>query len=215
MPGLGASPDIFKGLNVPDTYEVKYLHWLMPEPHESLTNYVRRLIATQMSSEDKEPVLLGMSFGGIIINEISRQIPVKALVFISTAKSKKELPPKITLGRWLQIYRWFPFGIFKNPKRIKKYLPVKILQKRMDLYDRYLEIKTPEYFSWSVEQVLKWQGNLPKIPFIHIHGHKDFMFPLRYIQPPVKIINGATHMAILTHSKQINHFIAPFLNELK
>jgi len=215
MPGLGASPKIFKGINLPDWYEVKYLHWLIPEPSESLTNYVQRLISTQMAPEDKQPVLLGMSFGGIIINEMSRQIPVKALIFISTAKSKQELPPKYTLGRKLQIYRWFPFGIFENPKKIKKYLPVMRWQKRMDLYDRYLEIRKPVYFSWSVENVLKWQGDIPKIPFIHIHGNKDFMFPIKYIQPPVKIINGGTHLAILTHSKQISQRITSFLSELK
>jgi len=214
MPGLGASPDIFKGLKISDAYQVKHLHWMMPQPNESLTKYVQRLIATQMASEDQQPVLLGMSFGGMIINEISRQIPVKALIFISTAKSKKELPPRITLGRWLQIYNWFPFGIFENPKKIKKYLPVKHWQKRMDLYDRYLEIKTPYYLSWSVEKVLKWQGDLLKIPFIHIHGDQDLMFPVKYIQEPVEVINGATHMAILTHKKQISRWIVPFLNGL-
>ncbi len=214
MPGLGASPNIFKGLVVPDTYRIKYLHWMMPKQEESLTHYVQRLIETQMDATDVSPILAGMSFGGIIVNEISKQIPVKALIFISTTKSKQELPPKITLGRWLRVYRWFPFKIIENPIQLKDYLPSKAWKKRMVLYDRYMEVKDSDYFSWSVERILKWQGDLPHIPFVHIHGEKDLMFPFKYIQKPVKVIKGASHLAVMTHPKQISAYMLDFLEEL-
>jgi len=214
MPGLGATPHIFDKLDIPSEYQVIYLHWLMPEKDESLQNYVRRLIETQVKETTSPPILLGMSFGGIIINEMAKQISVQALVFISTAKSYRELPPKYTLGRWLKIYKWTPFGWLKDPTKLKPLLPFKKLKKRLDIYNYYLERREAYYFEWSVYQVLHWKGTLPKVPFLHISGDKDTMFPIKYLEPPFKVIPGGTHMAILTHTRQINTYLKPFLQDL-
>ena len=54
------------------------------------------------------PVLIGVSFGGIIVQEMSRIISCKKVVIISSVKSYKEFPIHILLGRKSKAYKYFP-----------------------------------------------------------------------------------------------------------
>src|SRR5436190_16440913 len=57
--------------------------------HESLQQYAERMRA---EINEEEPVLMGLSFGGMVCTEIAKQIPVKKIILISSVKSSKELP---------------------------------------------------------------------------------------------------------------------------
>ena len=71
MPGMAANPLIFERINLPKNYRINYLEWLMPIGDEKLNNYVRRL---SKSVKGKNIVLIGVSFGGIIVQEIAKII---------------------------------------------------------------------------------------------------------------------------------------------
>src|SRR6187402_1248228 len=90
--GLGADERAFSRLKV-EGYRIRCLPWLTPEPGESINAY-----ATRMRAEiiEENPILCGLSFGGMMSIEISKQIPVEKLILISSIKSVKELP------RWMK-----------------------------------------------------------------------------------------------------------------
>ena len=52
-------------------------------------------------------ILVGVSLGGMVSAEISRIIPVEAIVFISSAKRRQELPFKYQILRLLPFHRLF------------------------------------------------------------------------------------------------------------
>ncbi len=214
MPGMGALPDIFRFLKIHPDFQVKYLHWISPQKNEEFPHYVSRLIENQINPDDKNPVLLGMSFGGMVANEIARQMPVSGLVFLSTVKTHREFPPWFALGRITRYHAWAPFGLLLHPARLKPYVPFKFLKRRLDLYDRYLGIREVPYFRWAVKTILNWKGEIPSVPYIHIHGNRDRIFPPAYLKPPVDFIPGATHMAVLTHPRQVSKKINGFLTGL-
>ena len=62
MPGMAASPRIFEYLNLPEEYQVIKLSWMTPIKGESLALYAKRM---SKRIEHKNPVLLGVSFGGL------------------------------------------------------------------------------------------------------------------------------------------------------
>jgi pimeloyl-ACP methyl ester carboxylesterase len=86
--GLGADERAFSKLKIKD-FKLKVINWLMPEPNETIEHYATRMRAT---ITEENPVLMGLSFGGMICTEIAKQIPVEKIIIISSIKSSKELP---------------------------------------------------------------------------------------------------------------------------
>ena len=82
MPGLGASSKIFERILLPkDKFELHFLEWKIPTSlDETIEGYALRI------SDDithKNPVLLGVSFGGILVQEIAKII--SCLLYTSDA----------------------------------------------------------------------------------------------------------------------------------
>ena len=87
MPGLAASSKIFEYINIQnDNYRLHRLDWVNPLMNESLQDYCLRF---SKKIKHKSPVLIGVSFGGIIIQEIDKLIDVKKVVIISKFSHRK------------------------------------------------------------------------------------------------------------------------------
>jgi len=70
MPGLAASPAIFERISLPpEQFEMILLEWQIPLDNETLSQYAKR-IAEKVTLPN--PVLVGVSFGGILVQEISQ-----------------------------------------------------------------------------------------------------------------------------------------------
>ncbi len=102
--GLGADDRVFRQLNLPGIEPV-YLNWITPIKNESIESYAGRMAEKITESN---PVIVGLSFGGMIGMEIAKLIPVKKLILISSAKGEKELPPYFLMGRSVPLYKLFP-----------------------------------------------------------------------------------------------------------
>ena len=89
MPGLAANPLIFERIKLDDTLvEVHYLEWEIPKPKESLEDYAKRMA---LKIKEENPVLIGVSFGGIMVQEMSKHLQPKKTIIISSVKSHDEL----------------------------------------------------------------------------------------------------------------------------
>jgi pimeloyl-ACP methyl ester carboxylesterase len=71
--GLGADERVFQKLKF-QGYQPIHIKWLEPEAGENIANYTQRL-TTQIKAE--KPILIGLSFGGIIAVEMSKQIAIE------------------------------------------------------------------------------------------------------------------------------------------
>ena len=70
MPGMAANPTIFEHIKLPeDNFKVHWLEWIIPNPKESIEDYAKRL-AQNVKHENS--VLLGVCFGGIMVQEMSK-----------------------------------------------------------------------------------------------------------------------------------------------
>ncbi|MDD7914222.1 alpha/beta hydrolase [Polaribacter ponticola] len=205
MPGLAAGPKIFENLDLSkEHYELFYLEWKKPLAiEESITNYAMRM------SEDinhKNPVLVGVSFGGIIVQEISKFIETRKVIIISSVKTKHELPTRFKISSMSKLYKLFPTKIVNNFESYAKFFLGKSLKKRADIYKKYLSVRGTKYLKWSIHNVLHWSQEKPLTDIIHIHGTEDHVFPYKNIKNPIKIEEG-THVMILTKAKKISQII--------
>lgn len=81
--GLGADEKAFSRLSI-EGYQLQIINWLKPLHNETLQEYATRMRET---IKEEEPILIGLSFGGIMCTEIAKQIPVQKIIIISSIKS--------------------------------------------------------------------------------------------------------------------------------
>ena len=211
VPGLAASPSIFENINLDENeFEVHLLEWKIPHKGETLQEYAKRMTE---EIKHENPVLIGVSFGGILVQEMNRIIKVRKTIIISSVKSNKEFPRRMKFAKLTKIYKLFPTSIIQN---IENYIPDSINQKylkgRKELYKMYLSVRDKLYLEWSLEQVILWNRETPDPDVIHIHGSKDEVFPIKYIKDCIVLEKG-THIMIINRYKWLNEKLPELLKE--
>jgi pimeloyl-ACP methyl ester carboxylesterase len=203
MPGLAASPKIFEFLKFPEDYEIMPMHFIIPYKNETLRDYSKRLIKKQIKHHD--PILLGVSFGGMIIQEISKLIPVKKLILVSTLKSSKEFSPFYNKVLRYRLYKFYPSRAMMYTDLLEKLSFPGNFKQKMKLYKKYRDSLPKEYYDWAVKNLAHWsQPEFPSAPFIHIHGTEDKVFPIKYIREPVTKIDHGRHDMIIFRAHWFN-----------
>lgn len=205
VPGLAAGPEIFEHLELSsEKYELNYLKWIKPLAlEESISNYAMRMTD---NITHKNPVLIGVSFGGIMVQEMSKYIDTKKIILISSVKSNNELPKRFKMAKFTKVYKFFPTKIVSNFEDYAKYFLGKSLKKRAEIYKKYLSVRGKTYLNWSINSILNWKQEKPQNNVIHIHGTSDHVFPIKHIHNAIEI-KGGTHVMILTKAKKISKII--------
>ena len=211
MPGMAANCDIFENIKL-DTQKFKlhFINWLEPEINETLGNYCIR-IAHQI--KETNPVLIGVSFGGIIVQEIAKIIPVEKVIIISSVKNPSEFPARILWARKWKLYRFFPTSYVTFLEDVtKKIVSSKKIHHRIDMYKKYLSVRSKNYLDWAFKAIILWENNNPVANIYHLHGTKDHIFPSNRIENAEFLENG-THIMIMVHAKWINKKLAEILEK--
>ncbi|RPE00864.1 alpha/beta hydrolase [Aureibaculum marinum] len=205
VPGLAASPDIFEYLKLPeDQFEIHHLNWLVPESkNESIEHYAKRMCDR---IDSNNPVLVGVSFGGVVVQEMSKLISTKKTIIISSVKSRNELPKKFKLAKATKIYKLLPTKALSNIDNLAKYTFGNSIKKRVELYKKYLSMRDENYLPWAIHNVLNWHQDKPLPNIIHIHGDNDGVFPIKYVKD-CAVIKGGTHIMILNKARPISKLL--------
>ncbi|MEP5253877.1 MAG: alpha/beta hydrolase [Winogradskyella arenosi] len=201
MPGMAANPSIFEYIKLPEAqYEIHWLEWQIPDKRESLEAYAKRMC--QFIVHDNV-VLLGVSFGGILVQEMTKYIKVKKLFVVSSVKSHYELPKRFKLLKVTKAYKILPTQLVSNIDLLAKYAFGETVKKRVDLYKKYLSVKDKTYLDWSIKQVVCWGQEEPHPDAIYIHGDKDVIFPYSCKDDCI-VLRGGTHIMIINKYKWFN-----------
>ncbi|NMH28105.1 alpha/beta hydrolase [Flavobacterium silvaticum] len=201
MPGMAASPDIFEHIKLPDeVFETHLLHWEMPIGNEPLTDYARR-IAAKIKHEN--PILIGVSFGGIIVQEMATFLNPQKVVIISSVKSNTEFPRRMKMAKMTKLYKIFPTGMAENFDKFKSLPFSDKVKERFTLYEKFFDRREKEYLDWALEKILLWDRSEPDPHIVHIHGDADEVFPCKYIKDFIPV-PGGTHIMIINKFRWLN-----------
>lgn len=204
MPGMAAAPTIFEYIRLPeDTFEVFWLQWKIPEVNETLVHYAQRMCE---EIKHDNPVLIGVSFGGILVQEIAKLIKVRKVIIISSVKSREELPYRMRLAGKTHLHKLLPTQLVSNVETLTKYAFGEPVVKRLELYERYLSVRDKYYLDWSINQVVNWEQQEPDPGVIHIHGDRDPVFPAYRIKECIWV-KGGTHIMIINRFKWFNEHL--------
>jgi len=210
MPGLAASSQIFEYIHLSDElFELHYLEWVAPDSiDEKLSDYASKY-AVQINHE--QPVLIGVSFGGLLVQEISKLIAVQRLIIISSIKCMAEMPKRLLFIKNSKAYKFFPTKKLSKIDDFSKYDFHPHLKKKGELYNKYLSIRDEKYLNWAIHNVLHWSQISPIQNTIHIHGTKDEIFPIKHVKDCISI-EGGTHAMIIIKAKKISAIIEKVLS---
>ena len=202
MPGLAASSTIFENIKLPeDQFEMYFLEWFLPNDKESIESYAERMNAKILH---ENPVLIGVSFGGILVQEMAKLIPTKKVIIISSVKSNTEFPSRLKMAKVTKVYKILPTQLLANVELLVKYaFGSDIIEKRLKLYEKYLSVRDKKYLDWSIENVLLWHQKIADKNIIHIQGDADEVFPIKNIQNCI-VVKGGTHIMIINKYKWFN-----------
>ncbi len=201
MPGMAASPSIFEHIKLPEDYfEIHWLEWISPIHKESIEHYAKRLAK---SVQHENSVLLGVSFGGIVVQEMSKFLSLKKLIVVSSVKSSAELPKRMKIAKRTKAYKLIPTRLLSNVEALAKYAFGETASKRIELYKKYLSVSDKHYLDWAIEQMVCWKQDEPLPNIIHIHGEKDAVFPLYNIKDCIAV-KGGSHIMIINKYKWFN-----------
>ena len=202
VPGLGANISIFENLQLPeDLFELHYLDWLIPESlNESIEHYAQRMCDR---IQHEHPVLIGVSFGGVMVQEMSKLIETRKTIIISSVKSNKEFPKRLRLAKATKAYKLFPTKTVSNIASYEKYAFSGFTKKRVELYKKYMSMNDALYLPWAIHNVLHWRQKYSLDNILHIHGNADGVFPIKHIKNCI-YIDGGTHVMILNKAKKIS-----------
>ena len=209
MPGMGANPRIFEFISLSERFDVNFLSWIPPQKNESLEHYAMRMC---QRVKHQNPILIGVSFGGVLVQEMARQMDCKKIIIISSVKSNQEMPKHMKLAQVINAHRLLPTQWIKNIETFALFVFGNGIQRRLDHYKRYLSERDPEYLSWAIDRLVKWNRNSPHKDIIHIHGAQDSIFPVKNIQDPFIKTDG-DHAIILNKSDWFNKNLPKILTE--
>ncbi|MBP6550666.1 MAG: alpha/beta hydrolase [Flavobacterium sp.] len=201
MPGLAASSSIFERIILPDDiFETVLLEWEIPFDKETLPDYAKR-IANKIQHQN--PVLIGVSFGGILVQEMAKCIETRKVIIISSVKTNLEFPRRMKVAKTTKAYKLIPTNLLANVESLTKFSFGFKIDQRLKLYEKFLRVRDKRYLDWAVEQVILWERTVADEKVIHIHGDEDDVFPIKNIKNCI-VVKGGTHIMILAKYKWLN-----------
>lgn len=203
--GLGADMRVFQNMNFGE-HRVHYIEWMAPIEGETLSDYSFRIAG---GIQSHNPVLIGVSFGGVVALETARHLPNCQIIAISSVVRTKSLPWYFRAAGKLRVHRLVPKSMMKQSNRIIEWLFGVVNNDERKLLRSILLDSSPEFTSWAVERLLSWKNDSVPANLITIHGTKDRLLPSREAKHH---IDGGGHFMIATHASIISSLIRQILD---
>lgn len=209
--GLGADRRVFKNIQLPEGFEVVYLDWIPALTEESLESYALRL--GEAIDRSRPFIVVGLSMGGMLATAIARYYKPAATILISSVPSSAHLPGYFKIAAKLRLHKIVPVSFLKSMSVLKRTFTTKTAEDKK-LLCQVIRESDPAFIRWAMDAILKWKSEELPASYIHIHGSRDEILPLRYTKP-THIIKGAGHLMVVNQAKEINAILREIFLTLK
>ena len=201
--GLGADERVFQYVDLSFCNPI-FIKWNLPFENESIENYALRL--TEQIIE-VNPILVGVSFGGMIAVEVAKLIETEKVILISSAKTKHEIPQYYQFAGAINAHKIIPTAFVQKLKTINYFLFGVSSTKEKELLNNIIQDTNPEFLNWAIDKIVNWKNEIIPENTIHIHGNADRILPIRFVKPDYAI-NKAGHFMIVQNAREIDVIIS-------
>jgi pimeloyl-ACP methyl ester carboxylesterase len=206
--GLGADETVFKNIDFGEN-NVIHINYINPLVKETLSAYAQRL-TSQIT--DNNPILIGISFGGMICIEIGKLIKTDKIILINSVTHPTQLSRKLlNVGRLLLPI--IPISLLKKSNYFTYFIfGIKNIENKKILSE-ILRKTDPSFLKWALTAILNWKTTQKKEieNLIEIHGANDRLIPLKNRSVKYIIPHGG-HLMTLDHYQELNKILKEELN---
>ncbi|MFZ4863083.1 hypothetical protein ACL9RF_12970 [Sphingobacterium sp. Mn56C] len=205
--GLNDAADGYQKLTA--RFEFVHIEWLPPGAAESLSCYVQRL-ANHYQIPKEGAKVIGVSFGGMCISELSKTYNFGKIVLISSAKNKYELPKSLPLSKFFPLHRLIPDRYFLQPTMLLNWLFTLGSTEEKQLLAEIVKDSDPKFLRWAINCIVNWDHTSIPLNCMHIHGDMDRVIPIQNVDYSIKIAR-AGHFMILNKAAEIAFSVKNYL----
>ena len=199
LSGLGADKRVFEFLDL-STFKLNYIEWVEPIRNEPIEAYAKRLLP-QITKAN--PIILGVSFGGMMAIEIGKLIPTEKIILISSAKAQTEIPFYYQLIGRTGIHKLVPPQLLKHMPFANWFFGTQNEDERK-LLKSFIHDTDKKFLAWAIDKIVRWRNKTILSNIIHIHGTNDRLLPSKKAD---HLIKGAGHFMIVNRAPEISKII--------
>lgn len=207
--GMCVNCKVFKKIELPCDYIKHYIEWIEPEECDSLNDYARKMASS--IDTGKPFVLIGYSFGGIIIQEMNQFIKPEKNIIISSIKDRNEIPNLFKIAKASHILKHIPAKLYSINETISNLFARTLYKMTEQEVSEYVSYTSSSYMKWSTYQITNWEPVTTLKNLYHIHGTKDQIFSSENIKNAY-IVEEGDHLMILRKSDKINEILSGILS---
>jgi pimeloyl-ACP methyl ester carboxylesterase len=200
--GLGADKRSFSFLDLSFCDPV-FIDWIQPLPAESLAGYALRL---KEQITEQHPIIVGVSFGGMLVTEMAKADPQIKAIIISSNKTANEFPSIYRTGKYLPAYKWVPPTVLKRTALFRSLFFGPKGEKQKETFRKILNDSDTRFTKWAIHSILNWKNKEVPENITHIHGTSDKLLPYRKVKADYAIEKG-THLMIMNQPEEISNLI--------
>lgn len=210
LSGLGADERVFDRIDF-GVYEPVFIPWEPVQTGQSFESYVKQLTKQVQAST---PVLIGISFGGIVAQEMSALLNNCPVLILASVQTRASLPFWMKAGGKIGLQKLMPVKtLLRNKKGNHWFFGTKTTEEHAIL-DQILADSDPLFTKWAIHQIVIWKRRTPvSSEVLHIHGSKDRIFNIKKVHPDY-IIEGGTHFMTVSKPEELSQIIQRALNKL-
>lgn len=205
--GLGADERVFQYMDF-SPHELVHVKWIEPKKKETLQNYALR-IGKSIYNTHEPFALMGLSFGGMLVQELSKKMKPQKTIVISSIAGKHEKPFRMRVTNFFRLYDYIPSKYFNQPSKIGFRLFGAKSEREKQLLSDILSESDPNYIRWALNAISRWD-NSEVVPAFRIHGNEDNLFPYTKVKHDYTV-KGGGHLMVVSHPKEIEREIMKFI----
>lgn len=183
--------------------EPVFIDWIIPGKNESLESYALRL---RNQIPDVSPVIVGISFGGMLATEMAKMDAAVRAIILSSNKTKKEFPGYFRAGLYLPLYKWSPVALAKKITLRSSAILGGTNREEKKLLHQIIRESDMGFVRWAISAILHWENMTTPSNIIHVHGTADKLLPIRYVKADYRI-EGGTHVMTLDKHQEISQLL--------
>jgi len=206
IPGQGSDYRLFDSLYLGDNFNLINVHHCIPDKGMTMSEYAKELF--YQIDTNRKYILIGVSLGGMLCVEMNEFHTPEKTIIVSSAKCRNELPKRYLFQEYVPIYKIVSGDLSKKGALFLQPIVEPDRNNQRDTFISMLHDKDPAFLKRTIAMILEWKPD----NIIHIHGDKDKTIPVRNVKYDY-LIEGGSHMMVLTRGSEISKLILNILNE--
>lgn len=202
LPGVGCDHRLYDRIEWPAEHKVIKLDWPPFVANDSLPAIAERMAAK--ISADEPHMLVGVSMGGMVAQELAALTHPRKVVLISSWTGPQEWTPFVRMSARLGLFRTIRDWSMRAVWPVKR-----LVDRRENKVDELLwnmaRDQSAQQLRRGTGAVLRWKGSPWDGPLVRIHGDRDLVTPLRF--PVDHLVQGGQHVMVLTRAPEISRIL--------